>query len=388
MIIYINEEYKPKKIFFNENQVIFLKENYEDEGFRMSFNKTNGKIDQNNPNIIMFDPNSNGYSDTKIFKGGTKEFNVYYQDLPKSGLKSINLYYLRNMNINKALKHGINMAGTAINVDNSEAKNSLEYFKRRSAYYITRILNKMNVMPDILTSPQSSSKFNEQMLNLLLQYYPNGDIMLMPNSMRKDPRNLTINFAVAKKIGMTDEEIAKLQNKITHLKQDEDIRDFRRKIEQLKQEIESMLTHRRGRPSKSITNKKNEIDAYNTLIKANRRRGIDPTFDKSTGKIKSMQIKNLDDKQRNAIDGLFVFNDVQYPSKTYSRNGEEFTYSQSMKFRDKIILVFDDNLSSGATLDMVCDALKKMGAKMIIPITLGLIPQTAYNPSERANLRN
>jgi len=386
MIVCIKE--KPRKIYVNENQVVLIKENQEDEGFRMSFDKVNGKSDPNKPNMVMFDPNSNGYSDTKIFKDNSKEFNVYYQDLPKSGLRSINLYYIRNMNINKALKHGINVSGNAINVNNKEAANSLEYFKKRSTYYITRILSRMGVMPDILTSPQSSSKFNEQILNLLLRYYPNGDIVFMPNSMRKDPRNLTVNLAMAKEIGMSDDEIAKLQNKIEYLKKDEDIRDFRRKIDLLKQEIEKMLSHKRGRPSKSIADKKKEIEAYNTLIKANRRRGVDPTIDKSTGKIKSMQIKNLDDKQRNAIDGLFVFNNIDYPSKTYVKNGEEFTYNQSMRFRDKIVLVFDDNLSSGATLDMMCDALKKMGAKMIIPITLGLIPQTAYNPSERSNLRS
>lgn len=388
MIVYIKENKSPKRIYISESQVKYIKENYEDEGFRMSFNKVNGKFDPNNPNMVMFDPNSNGYSDTKIFKDGSKEFNIYHQYLPKSGLNSINLYYLRNMNINKALKHGMNVSGNLVNVGDENAKNSITYFKKRSAYYITRILNKMGVMPDILTSPQSSSKFNEDMLNLLLRYYPNGDIVMMPNSMRKDPRNLKINLVMAKKIGMNDEEIAKLQNKIEYLKKDEDIRDFRRKIEQLKQEVESMLTHKRGRPSKAITDKRNEIEAYNTLIKANRRRGVDPTLDKATGKIKSMQIKNLDDRQRNAIDGLFVFNDTQYPSKTYSKNGEEFTYSQSMRFRNKVVLVFDDNLSSGATLDMMCESLKKLGAKMIIPITLGLIPQTAYNPSERTKLRN
>ena len=386
MILYANN--KNKKIYLTESQVLRLDENSIDDGFRMSFNKIDGKPNPNDPNMVMFDPNVNSYSDTKIFKDGTKEFNIYYQDLPKSGLRSINLYFIRNMNINKAIKHGKNVSGKNINVGNEEAANSLEYFKKRSAYYITRILNKMGVMPDIFTSPQSSSKFNEDILGLLTKYYPNGDIMMMPNSMRKDPRSVYVNLNAARKIGLSDEEIAKLQNKVDNMKKDEDIRDFRRKIEVLKKEIESMMTHRRGRPSKDITDRKREIDAYNTLIRANRRRGVDPTFDKQTQTIKPMQIKTLDDKQRRAIDGLFVFNDIEYPSKSFSKNGEEFTYAQSMRLKNKIILVFDDNLSSGATLDMMCDALKKIGAKMIIPITLGLIPQTAYNPSERNGLRS
>ena len=386
MILYTNS--KCKRVYLTESQVLRLDENSIDDGFRMSFNKIDGKPNPNDPNMVMFDPNVNSYSDTRIFKDGTKEFNIYYQDLPKSGLRSINLYFIRNMNINKAIKHGKNVSGKNVNVGNEEAANSLEYFKKRSAYYITRILNKMGVMPDIFTSPQSSSKFNEDILGLLSKYYPNGDIMMMPNSMRKDPRSVYVNLNAAKEIGLTDEEIAKLQNKVDNMKKDEDIRDFRRKIEVLKKEIESIMTHRRGRPSKDITDRKKEIDAYNTLIRANRRRGVDPTFDKQTQTIKPMQIKTLDDKQRRAIDGLFVFNDIEYPSKSFSKNGEEFTYAQSMRLKNKIILVFDDNLSSGATLDMMCDALKKIGAKMIIPITLGLIPQTAYNPSERSGLRS
>ena len=379
---------KRRKIYMNESQLRRLLENSIDDGFRMSFSKENGQINQNNPNMVMFDPNAKGYADTKIFKDGGKEFNIYYQELPKSGLMSINLYNITNMNVNKALKHGKNVSGNKVNIGNRNASDSLTYFKKRSAYYITRILNKMGVMPDVFTSPQSSSKFNESMLQLLSKYYPNGDVLLMPNSMRKDPRSVYVNLNVAKKLGMTDEEIAKLQNKVDNMKKDEDIRDFRRKIEVLKKEIDGLLTHKRGRPSKEITNRRDEIEAYETLIKANRRRGKDPTIDKSTGQIKPMQIKSMDDKQRRAIDGLFVFNDMDYPSKTFSNGAEEFTYSQTMRIKNKVVLVFDDNLSSGATLDMMCDALLKMGAKKVIPITLGIIPQTAYNPSERANLRH
>ena len=386
---------KRRKIYMNESQLRRLLENSIDDGFRMSFSKENGQINQNNPNMVMFDPNTKGYADTKIFKDGGKEFNVYYQDLPKSGLKSINLYYIRNMNINKALKHGKNVSGNKVNIGDEKAANSLEYFKKRSAYYITRILNKMGVMPDVFTSPQSSSKFNESMLQLLSKYYPNGDVFLMPNSMRKDPRNVHVDINAAKTLGMSDDDIAKLQNKVDNMKKDEDIRDFRRKIERLKKEIEELYAqraHKRGRPSKKqisdIWDKRDEINAYSTLIKANRRRGRDSTIDSKTGEIKPMQIKSMDDIQRRAIDGLFVFNDIDYPSRTYSVGNDDYTYSQSRRLKNKVVLVFDDNLSSGATLDMMCAALLKMGTKKVIPITLGLIPQTAYNPSERANLRH
>ena len=60
-----------------------------------------------------------------------------------------------------------------------------------------------------------------------------------------------------------------------------------------------------------------------------------------------------------------------------------YEYPQYMKFEGKIIVVFDDNISSGATLDMLCNELKKYNPKMIIPITLGQIPITSYSKSER-----
>lgn len=369
------------KVILNECQFVKLFENSEDEGFKFSGMKGA------NPSVIEFDPSSKGYSDTRIFKPETKEFNIYYEKLPKCGLESINLYFLGNMNINKAVKHGVNVAGEKINVGNEKAQNSIEYFKKRSAYYITRILNKMGVIPDIFVTPQSSSNFNKEMIGLISMYYPNGNVMEMPNALRKNPYNLEINMNSAIELGMTQDEIAKLQNRIDNIKKDEDIRNFRRKIEVLKSEIASLVTGKRGRPRKEIYDKRNEIDAYNTLIKANRRRGRDSTLD-SGGNIKGMQIKNLDDKQRRAIDGLFVFNDIDYPSKTYFLNGNEYTISQSKKIYNKIVVIFDDNLSSGSTLDMACSSLQKMGAKMIVPITLGVIPLTSYDKQSRIELSN
>lgn len=369
------------KIILKESQFKKLFENSEHEGFRFG-----GMHGANNsmPSTVEFDPNVNYYSDTSIFKPGTSEFNARIQVLPRSGLKSINLYFIRNMNINKAIKHGVNLSGERVNVDNENANNSLEYFKKRSAYYITRILSKMGVYPDLFTSPQSSSEFNREMLSLISKYYPKGTVMEMPNSMKKDVRNITINIKAAKELGLSNEEIARYQNILNKYAKDEDIRSFRLKIEQLKQEIAALMTHKRGRPSRDITDRQKQINAYYDLISANRRPGRDSTIDKN-GNIKSFQIKSLDDKQRRILDGLFVFNENDYPSVRYSKNGADYEYPQYLKFDGKIIVVFDDNISSGATLDMMCNELKKYNPKMIIPITLGQIPITSYSKSERMN---
>ena len=367
----------------NEGQFKKLFENFEDEGFRFGgMHGTNNSI----PSTVEFDPNVNYYSDTSIFKQDTNDFNTRIQILPRSGLKSINLYFIRNMNINKTIKHGVNLAGEKVNVGNENANSSIEYFKKRSAYYITRILSKMGVYPDLFTSPQSSSDFNREMLSLISRYYPEGDVIEMPNAMRKDVRNISLNLSAAKELGLSNDEIARYQSKLSKFKKDEDISDWRREIEKLKNEIASLMVRKRGRPSKDYWNnvfdKRSQIDAYNTLIKANRKQGKDPTIDKN-GKIKSFQIKSLDDKQRRILDGLFVFNDIDYPSRQFTKNGVGYEYPQYMKFEGKIVVVFDDNISSGATLDMLCNELKKYNPKMIIPITLGQIPITSYSKSER-----
>ena len=78
----------------------------------------------------------------------------------------------------------------------------------------------------------------------------------------------------------------------------------------------------------------------------------------------STEIKAISDKRRRAIEGIFELN-PKYKAIQY-------------KFKGKHVVIFDDNLSSGATLDDVCLALQQLGVAEIIPITIGTIPITAY----------
>ena len=77
----------------------------------------------------------------------------------------------------------------------------------------------------------------------------------------------------------------------------------------------------------------------------------------------------MDDKTRRAIEGLFTIN-PQY-------------LSLQNKLRGKTIILFDDNISSGATMDDLCLLLQRYGVANIIPITLGTISPTIYKQSER-----
>ena len=227
-----------------------------------------------------------------------------------------------------------------------------------------------NNQVDYITYPQSSSEFNSLITNKLLSMYPSSQgIKLVPQMLVKNVRGIFVNTDIAKQIGLTNDEIYKLMNRVEKWKKDEDIRDLRREIEVLKKEIEETLKNRgRGRPSKEFINKQNLIDINNQKIKALRKQGRDSTVD-DFGNIKDFQIKSLDDKTRRAIEGLFTIN-PQY-------------LSLQNKLRGKTIILFDDNISSGATMDDLCLLLQRYGVANIIPITLGTISPTIYKQSER-----
>ena len=229
---------------------------------------------------------------------------------------------------------------------------------------------------DYITYPQSSSEFNRNIANMLLNMYPKSEgIKLIPQMLIKNVRGITVNKSIAKSLGLSDEEIADVERKIAKWGNDEDIRDIRRKIDALKQETAEILAsteHRRGRKPGKIANNDEAIANYQNAIKALRKkvkaRGIDPTIS-DNGKTKDWQIKTVDDRVRRTLDNIFIIN-PEHQKLIADLSG-------------KTIVVIDDNISSGATLDEICVALKMFNVAEIIPITLGTIDPTIYKPSER-----
>lgn len=82
----------------------------------------------------------------------------------------------------------------------------------------------------------------------------------------------------------------------------------------------------------------------------------------------------MSDKRRRAIEGIFELN-PKYKEIQY-------------KLKNKHIVIFDDNLSSGATLDDVCLALQNLGVASITAITIGVIPATMYGSDRYKNQHN
>lgn len=81
--------------------------------------------------------------------------------------------------------------------------------------------------------------------------------------------------------------------------------------------------------------------------------------------LKPLQMKNFTDDARMGLTDYFSFK-------------EEDDYSPIEKLAENgIVLVFDDNISGGATLSDICAKLQTLGFKFIIPITFGKM-HTSY----------
>ena len=321
-------------------------------------------------NTFKFVPgkNDNGNTSTEIF---TDDKRLKYHEvlLPKSGVMSYNLYKISDMRISKALKHPqrfIDMYNKNIDFD------SIDKFMKRTAMYIRKLLNGKDI--DIITYPQSSSSFNKEMVEYILRGYKDSPgIKVIPNLVTKNIRNVYINYYAARSVGLTNQEIHQLQMDIDRWIQDVDIYELSQQVDELNDEI-LLLTSlkKRGRPSKEMLDKrelvkvlKQKLEATEKEIKLKRkgRRGKDKTIG-DDGRAKNFEIKSIADKQRRSIEGLFEINPNLKGIQQY--------------LKGKNIILFDDNISSGATLDDICLELGKYGVKSILPITLAIIPKTVY----------
>jgi hypothetical protein len=338
-------------------QLALLSENTSGEGFAFG-----GKGRKSDGYFRFFPGKYDTRTSTRMFDDNGN-MQVRRLRLPKSGIMSYNLYKIEQMPISRALKHPEELNGK---IDTA----SIEKFMKRTALYIKHLLG--DRWFDYITCPQSSSQFSANMISYLLRLYPNSQAFkFVPNMLTKNVRKVYVNTELAKQIGMSDAEIHNLQQRVDKWKSDEDLRDLRRKIQALEEEIAQAMQNRgRGRPSRDFTNKVDMLNAYKKQINGLRigKRGIDPTVDKE-GNVKDFQIKSINDTERRALEGLFEIN-PEY-------NGIQ------QKLVGKTVLVFDDNISSGATLDDVCLALKRIGVKDIIPITLAIIPKNVYGSHER-----
>ena len=312
--------------------------------------------------------NDTDVTSTEIFNED-KKFKYHEVLLPKSGVMSYNLYKISDMRISKALKHPNKFK----DIEKREIDfGSIDKFMKRSSLYIYSILKNNPI--DIITYPESSSEFNKDMVEYIMDRYKKSPgIKCIPNLMSKNIRNVYVNFTVAKELGLSDADINRLRHDVENWKSDADVYDLRVKIDELNDYI-AYHSGKRGRPTNDIKQKKELVKNLEEQIKILRkgRRGKDKTKT-SDGKAKNFEIKSIEDKRRRSLEGLFGIN----PKLS--------GIQQDLK--GKNIVIFDDNISSGATLDDICLELQKHGVESILPITLAIIPKTVYG-QEHESLKN
>lgn len=325
-----------------------------------------GSKGRNGDKMFKFSPNKNDTdgTSTKIFNDD-KKFNYNEVLLPKSGVMSYNLYKISDMRISMALKHPNKFKNTIKRDIDFE---TIDKFMKRTSLYIHSLLKKNPV--DIITYPQSSSDFNKDMIDYVMKRYKDSPgIKCIPNLLTKNIRKVYVNHTVAKELGLTNDEIHRLQKDIDLWKSDADVYELRVRVDELNDSI-AYAIGKRGRPTKDVANKKEEIKAIEELIKVMRkgRKGRDKTKD-ANGRAKNFEIKSIEDRRRRSIEGLFEINP--------KLNGIQ----QDLK--GKHIVIFDDNISSGSTLDDICLELQKYGVASILPITLAIIPKTSYDNHQK-----
>lgn len=73
-------------------------------------------------------------------------------------------------------------------------------------------------------------------------------------------------------------------------------------------------------------------------------------------------------------------NDTRMALKNYFQpnNNSEYVKNETERAENNIVVVFDDNVSGGATLSDICMQIQNLGLKYIIPITFGRM-RTSYN---------
>ena len=99
--------------------------------------------------------------------------------------------------------------------------------------------------------------------------------------------------------------------------------------------------------------------------------------------IKSIPMRRL---QAEDFQIKYMSNDTRMGMKNYFSTNPEIVQQEMEKIKGTVFVIFDDNISGGATLSDICLQAKNLGIEYIIPITFGEM-QMKYNlgPGNQVN---
>lgn len=379
------------------------------------------------------DKNDTGMYTSMVKKDNDKvQFTANTTLLPKSQVIAHNLYDIKNFQVTKALKHGQRLIYLK-NTDTEKEKKSrqvpvnlkhhksIDEFKEYVGKYIIRYLSHIQKDIDVVLTPESSSNFNTQIADVIKRLYKEyfkKDIRVENQAFVKTPETAKIDMEYGKEYMKQD--IEKLykdapEDKIEKILQ-KSINDvykivatwqtegkIKRYVDMVYNLIEQQKEIRKGRKGKIPTCKQKriddiqkEIDLILNLLGQNTEKDILPDtkyFRKGHTQNtilrdipRKFEIKNLPDGIRKSLYRLYSLSqDVDSCYSYTNKSGE--TISGKTEFltwaiqKNKTILIFDDNLSSGRTMDDSALYLIEKGVKKenIVVITFGSVPASSYS---------
>lgn len=355
--------------------------------------------------------------------------------LPRSGVMSYNLFNIKNFYVTQALKH--NRVTRYLNPDEKEfhktnkivydltPDESIEEFKNFTAKYIVKILISKGFDIDAILTPQSSSNFNPDMINRVAQFYQKATgkkILTVPNAFVKSPKDIKIDNKNIKsnlsqevekyfKPNAPADEVEKyvkfkiidLNKEIGVWKIEEDIKPVMMSLYNLWNKLESTREQKIWSKTRNKTLFDISMQIRNILQRIEDTFGGDFRETKYFIKgdfhpeavLNPWQIKHLSDGIRKSIYNIFKLTDQLDVDYNYQDKKNNTVYGVStlinrLARNNKTILIFDDNLSSGATLDDASYHLISNGIKKenIVAITLGKVPLSNYNREDLRRASN
>lgn len=428
MVLYLNKQ-KSKKIYINEEQLQNLTEDVfinkvKGKKANLTYNKRNSdKRVRNMGNYNSFDMLDTGKmdqnnADTFIvpLKGGINSYNI-------TSIKGSEvMHYFKNKFSNKSTNINIKVNGKkdeyTLMMEDDEFKEFLNVFTNKVSNvinYVTSDLAKTNKdfegFKGISIYPvPSSSKFNEEMAKILER--GNVGVSGLPcqtiNSamFKKDLSNLQkdVDFINKNKKYYQGRYFANGDDNKTHIDvindtlkkykdttsaQDENlVNEYNKWIERV---ITSYYTN--SSPQTVARNYDNLVNAQQAIRTKLGKKKWDLVFepikyakaasiDKRTQEIQTM-VASVFGKtyiRRNNIPIVKIStknfqiknltNDVRMGLKNYfqAQDGME---EELAKIKGTVFVIFDDNISGGATLSDICYQAKQLGIEYIVPITFG-----------------
>lgn len=305
--------------------------------------------------LLIEEEHNLGYDTIEVGNEGKIKYNEVL--LPKSNLISYHLYKISDTRVSMVLER----LNEPTNAEESDiAADSIDKFMKRASLYIHHLLKDRPV--DIITFPQDSSDFNKNMVDSLMERFDKKtDIRCIPDLYVKDIKSAYVNTDVAKRLGLPNYEIHLLMEDIERWKEEAEISKFQSEMDEVKGSIAS-AAGKRGRPTREMSTKKelvNNLESLIALLKTQREWKYKTQGKK--GKVKGFDIDSIDERRRRSIEGLYNIN----------LNLKEMRHL----LRGKHIVVFDNHISYGTTLDDICRELQRYNVASILPITLAVLPK-------------